>query len=255
MVRSTVQHLRIFRLSREFLLIGGAYYVYELARYAAADKVVDAFNNASLVVQAERAVGIFLELPLQVALLSYEEVIDLLSLWYFWGHFPLIIGVAVWAFYRQPHTYVWARNAILISGAIALVGYVLFPVAPPRLLPGAGFVDTLQSVFAPQYGDSGFVNEYAAVPSMHQGFAIILGVAFYRMVGGRAGLVLALLLPTVMLLSIVATGNHYFLDALLGAAVVVVGMTIATHLDRWQPWLVATVERRLFRRGLTADAA
>ena len=119
--------------------------------------------------------------------------------------------------------YAWARNAIFASGAIALAVYLTFPVAPPRLLPGAGFVDTLRGVFALQYDDSSLVNQFAAVPSMHLGFAVIMGMTMYRMVGGRKGAGLAVALPLVMLVSIVATGNHWFLDAALGALVALIG--------------------------------
>ena len=126
-------------------------------------------------VRAEQALGIFAELNVQVAMLSYEGLIDFLSLWYFWGHFPLLIVFALWAFYRHRGQYVWARNSIFVAGGIALVVYLLFPVAPPRLIPGAGFADTLRGVFALQYDDSSLVNEFAAIPSMHQGFAVIVG--------------------------------------------------------------------------------
>ena len=181
----------------------------------------------------ERALGIFTELNVQVAFLGWGVVMDALSLWYFWGHFPLIVVFAIWAFHSHRPDYVWTRNAIFAAGAIGLVLYVTFPVAPPRLIPGGGFVDTLRGAFALQYDDSSIVNEFAAVPSLHQGFAVVVGVTLYRIVGGRKGLVAhGGVLPTLMLLSIVATGNHWWLDAILGALVAVIGMMIATQIER-----------------------
>ena len=231
MLRNMAHRLQALRFFREVALITGAYLAYEFVRTVSADRVVDALANAHNVVRIEQALGIFAELNLQVAALSFDAFVRTLSLWYFWGHFPLLIVVAVWLFYRHPRHYRWARNAIFLSGGIALVSYVLFPVAPPRLFPGAGFVDTLQSVFAMQYKDTGYVNEFAALPSMHQGFAVIVGAAIYRASGGRKGRLLVFALPLLMLAAIILTGNHWFLDAILGVVVALVGMALATQIE------------------------
>lgn len=232
MIRETARRVHAFRFAREIALVAGAYMAYEVVRSFSASRVIDAFDNAEVIVRVEQALGIFTELNLQVLVLGYGAVTDVLSLWYFWGHFPLLIIFAIWAFYRHRSDYAWTRNAIFAAGAIALVVYLAFPVAPPRLLPGAGFVDTLRGVFALQYDDSSLVNQYAAVPSMHQGFALIVGVALYRVIGGRRGALLLFLLPAIMLVSIVATGNHWILDAVLGAAAAIVGMIVASQLER-----------------------
>ena len=243
MIKKATQRLPAIRFAREVLLVSGAYMAYEIVRSLSADRALDAIANADLLVRTEQAMGIFVELNFQVALLSYDFVIKLLSLWYFWGHFPLMIAFAVWAFCRHRRHYAWARSAIFAAGAIGLLVYLTFPVAPPRLLPAAGFVDTIRGVFALQYGDSGFVNQFAAVPSMHQGFALIVGVALYRVFGGRRGLALLILLPTIMLISIVGTGNHWILDAVLGVPVAVFGMIVATQLERHGARIRATLRR------------
>ena len=169
MIREATQRLQTARFLREIALVAVAYLAYYLVRSAAAGKVLDAFANAHLIVRAEQAMGIFVELPLQVAVLSYGGLTDFFSLYYFWGHFPLIIAFAIWAFYRHHDEYRWTRNAIFLSGGVALIVYLTFPVAPPRLLPGAGFVDTLRDVFALRYDSSDLVNQYAAVPSIAPG--------------------------------------------------------------------------------------
>jgi membrane-associated phospholipid phosphatase len=236
------------RFVREMVLVGGAYMLYELVRSLSAGRAVDAFENAQAVVGLERALGIFAELNVQVAFLGWGVVMDFLSLWYFWGHFPLMIIFALWAFHRHRRDYSWARNAIFAAGAIGLVLYLVFPVAPPRLVPGGGFVDTLRGVFALQYDDSSLVNQFAAVPSLHQGFAVIVGVALYRIFGGRKGLLMMAVLPVLMMVSIVATGNHWWLDAILGAVVAIVGMGIATQIELRGPRALRSVRRLVATR-------
>lgn len=255
MLRGPIRCLQATRFTREFTLIGVAYMAYELVRSLAAGRALDAFENTEIVVRAEQALGIFAELNLQVAMLSYSGLIDFLSLWYFWGHFPLMVGLAIWALYRHNRDYVWGRNAIFAAGGLALIVYLLFPVAPPRLIPGGGFVDTLRDVFALQYEDSSLVNQFAAVPSMHQGFAIIMGAMLYRILSGRLGLAALVLLPAVMLVTIVATGNHWFLDAVLGTVVAVAGMAIANRIERHGGGLRTALARRLGHRGRIGSAS
>ena len=245
MLGALLHRLALIRFLREVALIGSAYMAYELVRSLSADRVADALTNAFHIIRVEQALGIFTELNIQLAVLGFDLVTDLLSLWYFWGHFPLMIAVGIWLLYRHPGDYRWARNAFLISGAVALVLYVTFPVAPPRLLPGAGFVDTLKGVVVLQYDDSGLVNQFAAVPSMHQGFALIVGAALFRSYGSRRGLLWLLLLPSLMFISIVATGNHWILDAVFGLGVALVGMSAATYLETHGRRLKAALLRRL----------
>jgi hypothetical protein len=232
MIRAFGRWIRTVRFAREILLVGGAYLAYELVRSFSAGRAVDAFENTELVVRAEQALGIFAELNVQVAVLSYSGLVDFFSLWYFWGHFPLIVGFAIFAFCRHNRDYVWARNAVFLAGGIGLIVYLSFPVAPPRLIPGGGFVDTLRDVFALQYDNSSLINEFAAVPSLHQGFALIMGGAFYRIIGGRVGMTVFAILPAIMFVSIVVTANHWFIDAILGAMVALVAMWAVSKLER-----------------------
>lgn len=255
MFRETTRRVHAARFAREIALVAGAYMAYEAVRAFSAGRVIEAFDNAEIIVRVEQALGIFTELNLQVLVLGYGAATDIFSLWYFWGHFPLIIAFAIWAFFRHRSDYSWTRSAIFVAGAISLVVYFTFPVAPPRLLPGAGFVDTLRGVFALQYDDSSIVNQYAAVPSMHQGFALIVGVALYRVIGGRRGALLLFLLPSLMFVSIVATGNHWILDAVIGAAVAGVGMIVASRLERNGQALNAWLRKSIRRLRPPDDAA
>jgi hypothetical protein len=211
-----------------------AYLLYYLVRSHAAQRSTDAFVNAGQLVRMERSLGLFKELSLQATLLPYEGAVHLFSVFYFYGHFPLIIAVGAYLFWKHPPVYSLIRNAFLASGALALIVFLLFPVAPPRLI-GAGFVDTLQDTLALTYDKSPGVNEFAAVPSMHVGWNLLLALGLFLSIRNPIGRGLALLLPPVMILSTVITGNHYLIDAPLGIMTALSGLLIALVIRRYWP--------------------
>jgi hypothetical protein len=228
------------RYVREPLIIAVAYLLYYLVRSHAAERTVDAFRNAGQLIRLERDLGMFRELSLQAALLPYEGVTHLFNVIYFYGHFPLIIAVGAWLFWKHPPLYSLIRNSFLASGAIALVVFVLFPVAPPRLI-GAGFIDTLQFTVALTYDKSPGVNELAAVPSMHVGWNLLLALGLFLSVRNPIVRGLALMLPPAMILSTVITGNHYLVDAPLGIMTALSGLIIALAIRAYWP----QIEERL----------
>ena len=217
-----------------------AYLLYYLVRGHAVERTADAFRNAGQLIRLERDIGMFRELSLQAATLPYEGLTHLFNVIYFYGHFPLIIVVGAWLFWKHPPVYSLIRNAFLASGAIALVIFALFPVAPPRLI-GAGFIDTLQFTIALTYNNSPGVNEFAAVPSMHVGWNLLLAMGLFLTVRNPVVRGVALLLPPAMIVSTVATGNHYLLDAPLGIMTALSGLIIALLVRRYWP----QIERRL----------
>jgi len=220
--------------------MAGAYLLYYLVRSNAAERTAEAFKNAGQLMRLERDIGLFRELSIQAATFPYIGLMHLFNVIYFYGHFPLILVVGAWLFWKHPPLYSLIRNSFLASGAIALVVFVLFPVAPPRLI-GAGFIDTLQFTVALTYDKSPGVNEFAAVPSMHVGWNLLLALGLFLSVRNRVLRGLALLLPPAMILSTVATGNHYLLDAPLGIMTAVTGLTIALLVRRQWP----QIEKRL----------
>ena len=228
------------RYVREPLVMAVAYLLYYLVRNHVAEQTVDAFTNAGQLIRLERDLGIFRELSMQAATLPYEGLTHLFNVIYFYGHFPLIIVVGAWLFWKNPPLYSLIRNAFLASGAIALVVFVLFPVAPPRLI-GAGFIDTLQYTLALTYDNSPGVNEFAAVPSMHVGWNLLLALGLFLSVRNPIMRGAALLLPPAMILSTVVTGNHYLVDAPLGIIVALFGLVIALALRSYWP----QIERHL----------
>lgn len=216
----------------EVLLLASALPLYYLVRGIAHQDVSDAVARGVDIIRLERSLGIFWEIELQSWALSYDWLIKLLNWFYLFGHLPVIGALAFWLYFWHRPQYLLMRNAFLLSGAIALIFYVTLPTAPPRLLPdylGYSFVDTVVE----QYQESRpltpafFVNEYAAFPSMHIGWNLLVGIAIWlasRNIFVRA---FAVLMPFAMLTDIILTGNHYFIDAAAGFVVMLAGLAIA----------------------------
>jgi membrane-associated phospholipid phosphatase len=237
------------RFVREPLILLFAYLPYYLARHAAIDEDA-AFANARDLMRVEDNIGIFKEISVQSAAISYEFLVHVFNVIYFYGHWPLIVGGGVYLFLRHPKIYAITRNAFLLSGSVALVFFALFPVAPPRLSL-EGIVDTLAVTVPISYDSSPLVNPYAALPSMHVGWALLLGLAFFMGTRHRLARLAALLLPPSMLAATVVTGNHFFIDGIAGCVLAIAAFIAAFWLhDRW-PAILQTVSGRL-RAALVA---
>jgi membrane-associated phospholipid phosphatase len=148
---------------------------------------------------------------------------------------PVVVAFAIWLYFRHRRAYALVRNAFLASGAIAIVIYAAYPVAPPRLLPDAGFIDTMAVYDRVGYQtqeSKAFVNPFAAMPSLHFGWSLLLGVMVAR-VGRRPAWMLAgIAWPIAMFFSIVLTANHWIVDAVAGGVVSFAGLGIAVVIDR-----------------------
>jgi hypothetical protein len=136
--------------------------------------------------------------------------------------------VLVWLGRRRPSAYVVYRNALLISGVVGMLIVALYPVAPPRLMD-LGFVDTvtLNTEAYRVLQPPAFTNPYAAMPSFHVGWDLLVGIALVR--EGRSAWVRAVgrLIPVLMITAVVLTGNHYFLDAIAGDLIVLVSLALS----------------------------
>jgi hypothetical protein len=152
---------------------------------------------------------------------------------YIWGHWPVIVVVLLWLFVAHPAGYLRTRNAMLISGGIGLVIFASFPVAPPRLA-GLGLIDTVTEhssayrVLQPP----AFVNQYAAMPSLHVGWDLLMGLAVYTYARHVAVRIAGLALPVLMVSAVLLTANHYVIDAAVGAALVLASMAAARWIER-----------------------
>lgn len=222
----------------EAVLVVVAFLIYFLVRGAVSDRVDLAFDNARALIDFERRTWLYHEASMQSWVIDHYAIVRTLNAIYFWGHMPIIVVMAAWLWWRHRHEYVLARNAFLASGAIAVVMYWLVPVAPPRLLPETGLVDTLALYDQASYNaqeTKAFVNQYAALPSLHFGWAGLLGGIVARVGNHRLFLMLGVAWPAAMFLSIVMTGNHFIVDAVAGAVVCLAGLGVAIFLDRRGP--------------------
>jgi hypothetical protein len=229
------QH-RVFRDFFELTLVGIAFLLYFLVRGGVVDRTGEAFHRAILIIDLQQKWGFFWELELQALIMGSKGLIQFFNAVYFWLDFPLIVVVGLWLYFWHRHQYTITRDAILSSGAIALVIYHLFPVAPPRLLPGFGFVDTLAVFSNLSYqaqSTAPFVNPYAAVPSLHVGWAVLLMVGIMGATRSKPIWFLAALLPVAQTAASVLTGNHFIFDAIIGVVVSLMGLVIAIMLQRF----------------------
>ncbi len=218
----------------EIMLIASALPLYYLVRGFAHERVGEAMARSVDIARIERSLGIFWEADLQRKILDYHWLVDFLNGFYLYGHLPVIGALALWLYFWHRPQYLLMRNAFLLSGAIGLIIYVSFPVAPPRFLPEFGFVDTVLNEYktgrplTPAF----FVNEYAAMPSLHFGWNLLVGAAVWLSSKRIILRAFAVAMPFMMFTDIILTANHYFLDAAAGMLVVLLGALIAYNIRR-----------------------
>jgi hypothetical protein len=220
-----------WRLFAEILFIVPAYAAYQLVRSMVGGQAGTAFDNATRLIHIEKRLGIFHEASLQQYVLPSDWMVGAANYIYIYGHLPVIIMVAFWLFARHRENYAPFRNAFMISGMIALIGFTTVPLAPPRYMPEFGFVDTIihaQSYYV--FQNPKIVNQYAAMPSLHFGWDLLVAVAIATCTTRRWVRYAALILPFFTLSGIVLTANHYFLDAVAGGLVAAAGLGIALLL-------------------------
>jgi hypothetical protein len=223
----------------DFLLQLGLFAVadllYEISHLAKGDLAVTPARARR--VSVEKSMGIFTELDVQHWALARPWVLDVANMTYFHAHFAVTTCFMFWLYLRRNHHYYFVRNIVFSAMALALIGYVLFPTAPPRMLTDLGFIDTLEKTADVNF-NTGAVsllsNPFAAVPSVHTCFALIIGTSCFFLVRRPAIRLIWLLYPCLIVFSIVATGNHFWLDAILGACLAGVALGVA-WIDRALP--------------------
>ena len=243
-----IERRRVYRDISEIGLVAIAFLLYFIVRGLVVDRADEAMANANDIIDLERSLGIFWEPRLQELIIDNRALVQLMNAVYFWLDFPLIVAVGLFLYFRHRHEYTVTRDALLLSGAISLVIYNLYPVMPPRLLPGGEFIGTIEEYSDLSYQASStaaFVNPYAAVPSLHFGWAVILGGTMFMTFRNPLVRLIALLLPWAQLAAIVFTANHYIFDAFVGLAVCLAGTALAWWMQRrFYPWVAAAVDRR-----------
>ncbi|WP_245974555.1 phosphatase PAP2 family protein [Thermomonospora umbrina] len=226
---------------RELLLIALFYSAYTVTRLVLnGGGTAVAFRNAADILAVERALGLDVEQVLNEALLEVSWLARAANYFYATAHFAVTLGIVVWLYRFRPQHYRWLRTALLVATGVALVGFWLYPLAPPRFLPAEGFVDPVQALgsWGLYSGQSAgtLTNQYAAMPSMHAGWALWCGFVLVWLGTQRWVRALGVLYPLVTVLVILGTANHYILDAVVGIALVVGALAFsgARHLG-WRP--------------------
>ncbi|MER6060104.1 MULTISPECIES: phosphatase PAP2 family protein [unclassified Streptomyces] len=219
------------RLWFEVLLIAVSYWTYSLIRNAVPEQRGKALRNADWIWRVEHHLGVAVEQSVNHAVNSATWLIIGMNYYYATLHFIITIGVLVWLYRWHPGRYAAARLVLFATTGVALLGYYLFPLAPPRLMRGGHFVDTVMvhhtwgSMASGDLKDMS--NQYAAMPSMHIGWSLWCGLTIFALASVPWVRVLGLLYPAATLLVIVATANHFWLDAVGGMLCLAFGFTVA----------------------------
>ena len=215
-------------LLRETLLLTSLFLVYRFGRALIAGHVSAAMINAGEVWEVERLLRFPNELVLQQWALRWPDLIEAAN-WYYVGvHFPLTALFLAWGYLRRPPSeYRWARRLIITMTGLALLIHTAMPLAPPRMMSRLGFVDTMATIGPSAYDGSAatVANQFAAMPSLHVGWALLLSVVVIRTTKVRWRW-LTLAHPAITTLVVVVTANHYWLDALVAAALLAVTLAI-----------------------------
>jgi len=210
-----------------------AYQCYQLVRGLIGGKSDLAFANAERIVDLEKSLGTFFEPGFQQSLIQHSWLIDFANWMYVNSHFTISVVFLAWLYLFRNDNFYFVRNMFMVAMGIALVGYALFPTAPPRMLTGEGFTDTIAtftSVDQDSNAVSMLVNKYAAVPSMHIGFSSMIAGTAVMLVRNPIARFLWALYPLLVFWVIVVTANHYWLDAAAGLLVAVCSALIASRV-------------------------
>ena len=222
----------------EVVVVVVSFLIYFVIRGSVVARAGEALVRTYHLVSLEQSLGIYRELTMQSWIIDNYALIKAMNWIYFWGHMPLIIVFAIWLYIWHRRAYRLVRNAFLASGAIAVLLYWAFPVAPPRLIPFGGFVDTVAVLDRLSYDAqsiSAFVNPFAAMPSLHFGWSMLIALAVFWVTDNWVLKVFGLLWPVAMFFAVVMTANHFFTDIAAGAAVCFAGFGIAIAIERFQP--------------------
>jgi PAP2 superfamily len=220
----------------QVLLVAGAAVAYFGVRGLTQSALAEAAANARRLVEVETALGLDWETGLQSLVLGESALVTLANWVYIYGHWPIVVATLAVLFVMLPDRYYTLRNAMFISGAIGLVIFALVPVAPPRL----GILDLVDTVT--QRSSSyrtlqppGLINRYAALPSLHFGWNLLVGIAIWQATRNPLVRALAVVMVAAMAFAVVATANHYVVDVLAGAVVALAGLAAAHALPALRP--------------------
>lgn len=217
-----------------YLLIG--YLVYLGLRLSILENVrARAFENADAVIRFERWLGVFQEQSIQAWMLENAHNLVMFFNWFYTvGFFPVILPFAVVMFISYRRHYRYYRNVLVVSILITWSIYAIYPLAPPRLIVGEGFIDTVAALGPDLYTSKDSMelyNAFSAMPSMHFGWTALVGLIAFR-TGHTLLRVIGITYPALMFIAVIVTGNHYIVDPLVGGLVVYASLRIPPLLAR-----------------------
>jgi hypothetical protein len=221
----------------EVPLILVVYAAYTVGRILVRSDAAGATDHGLMILRLEKSLHLSAEEPLNRIFASHLWIGLPADFWYASLHYVITPAIAVWLFRTRPVQYRIGRTWLLLSTFVGLVGFTLLPTCPPRLLTAShGFVDTMAefshygwwggAASAPR-GLGGMTNQYAAMPSLHVGWAMWCGLMLWRYGSARWTKVAAVGYPLITTLVVMGTANHYLFDALAGVAVMGVGLLLA----------------------------
>lgn len=238
-----------------FLSLFQAYKIVRRTFITRAESV--AFDNALQILDLQGVLGLNFELDLQQWVLERGDVIMVFNYFYAWFMW-VFYACAMLLLFFAPERYFYLRRIFFLSMLLALPWYAIYPLAPPRFMQPYGwdFVDTLVTYGPNYFSETGLVtaNRYAAMPSMHVGWTTIGALMLWAAFPGRfriVGRVLALLLVAMITFTVIVTGNHYWMDAVGGWAIVLAALAI----NRWLPWRLSLPWREPSPRREPATAS
>lgn len=237
-------------LLRQLAIFCAAYGAYQLVRVmVGATGGYKPFGDATKIIDLERTLHVFIEPSIQGWARNKHLLMDAADWMYLNGHYVGTFGALVFIYLRRNKSFYFVRNMFMFAMAIALIGYVVYPTAPPRLLPEWGFTDSIQQltgVTVEHGAGSAFINAYAAVPSMHVCFALMVGLPMARLVEHRWARWLWRIYPLIIVFVVVATGNHFLTDVFLGGLTALAAALLSDRvLARARPDAWAFTPRRL----------
>jgi hypothetical protein len=248
----------------EALVVIWLLWLYDQINNLAPLRRIVALHNAVGILSFERSLNLAPELGLDRWVAAHATLGLVLSYYYVSAHFFVTFGLLAFMWWRKPRTYRPLRTQLVLINLIGLAIFWIYPVAPPRMLANDGFRDVIALTQA--VGDfhtgalASTADQYAAMPSLHIAWAIWSAKVVWSVFGNRIARIAALIYPAATAFVVIATGNHFLLDVVAGAAVAGTGFFIEWALARWVPWYrrrrygLADLRRRSATAGSTGAA-
>lgn len=219
-------------LLKQAVLVASAIAAYFGVRGLTEGSLDQAVHHARLVVDMEQHLGIYLERSVAAPFADSPLLATVANWIYIWGHWPVILATMLWTGISHPAVFLRLRDAMIVSGVLGMMIFVTWPVAPPRLA-GLGFVDTVseRSMSYRVLQPPAFVNQYAAMPSLHAGWDLLVGIAIVTATGSLALRAFGVAMPVLMAVAVVVTANHFVLDVVAGLLLALIGAATALVVE------------------------